>query len=171
MITRFNLFQRRCSVRRRTLGGHSVCHRWFDADSFPLRHGRCRSPAIRLVPHCRTFYMISFSPSGWWTPDKWFSNWLDFCNGPFLAPVQRYSDGFHEATKAFLHLVKWFQPNGSLLLPWLRRIYTPHLSLMRWAFAFKDIALYLGSYMVYLVHLYIVAHFASLWPPSHMAAV
>jgi hypothetical protein len=62
--------------------------------------------------------------------------------------MQRYSDGFHEASKAFVHLVKWFQPNGSLLLPWLRRIYTPHLSLMRWAFALKDIASYLGSYMV-----------------------
>ena len=44
--------------------------------------------------------------------------------------------------------MKWFQPNSSLLLPWLRRIYTPHLCLMRWAFAVKEIAGYIGPYMV-----------------------
>ena len=80
--------------------------------------------------------------------------------------AQRYSDGFHEASKAFVHLVKWFQPNGSLLLPWLRRIYTPHLSLMRWAFALKDIALYLGSYMVCMC-----SSFLSLFTHTHTGVV
>ncbi|XP_046646718.1 uncharacterized protein LOC124336875 isoform X2 [Daphnia pulicaria] len=85
--------------------------------------------------------MLTHSPCDMDDPDLLRSVW-------FL--IARYSDGFHEASKAFVHLVKWFQPNGSLLLPWLRRIYTPHLSLMRWAFALKDIASYLGSYMILL---------------------
>lgn len=67
-------------------------------------------------------------------------------------PLQKYSQygssTTTEASKAFVHLVKWFQPNGSLLLAWLRRIYTPHLCLIRWAFSSNDIASYIGSYMV-----------------------
>ncbi|KAI9557918.1 hypothetical protein GHT06_014670 [Daphnia sinensis] len=85
--------------------------------------------------------MLTHSPCDMDDPDLLRSIW-------FL--IARYSDGFHEASKAFVHLVKWFQPNGSLLLAWLQRIYTPHLSLMRWAFALDDIALYLGSYMIRL---------------------
>ncbi|KAK4011548.1 hypothetical protein OUZ56_020666 [Daphnia magna] len=85
--------------------------------------------------------MLTHSPCDMDDPDLLRSVW-------FL--IARYSDGFHEASKAFVHLVKWFQPNSSLLLPWLQRIYTPHLSLMRWAFALDDIALYLGSYMVHM---------------------
>ncbi|XP_045027894.1 uncharacterized protein LOC116920194 isoform X3 [Daphnia magna] len=85
--------------------------------------------------------MLTHSPCDMDDPDLLRSVW-------FL--IARYSDGFHEASKAFVHLVKWFQPNSSLLLPWLQRIYTPHLSLMRWAFALDDIALYLGSYMIRL---------------------
>lgn len=71
-----------------------------------------------------------------------------------LLLTQMYSRGgeLHEASKAFVHLVKWLQPNNGFLLPWLRRIYTPHLCLMRWAFAVKEIALYMGSYMVHVHH-------------------
>ena len=105
--------------------------------------------AVRLIPirFLAPFFHI------WWRLTNDFLIGRDLLSSFFLTVLmcmgeQRYSDGFHEASKAFVHLVKWFQPNGSLLLPWLRRIYTPHLSLMRWAFALKDIALYLGSYMV-----------------------
>ncbi|XP_057380156.1 uncharacterized protein LOC130702500 isoform X2 [Daphnia carinata] len=86
--------------------------------------------------------MLTRSPCDMDDPDLLRSVW-------FL--IARYSDGcVHEASKAFVHLVKWFQPNSSLLLPWLRRIYTPHLCLMRWAFAIKEIAVYIGSYMIRL---------------------
>lgn len=68
--------------------------------------------------------------------------------------MQRYSDGVHhESSKAFLHLVQWFQPDGAQLLEWLRHIFTPHLCLMQWAFGVKDIAAYLGSYMVRILML------------------
>ncbi len=53
-----------------------------------------------------------------------------------------------EASSAFLHLIKWFRPDGATLPSWLRRIYTPHQCLMRWTFSVKDIALYLGPVVV-----------------------
>ena len=55
-----------------------------------------------------------------------------------------------EASDAFVHLMKWLLPNGSLLLPWLRCLYTHHACIMRWTFSISEIARLLGSATVSL---------------------
>ena len=67
--------------------------------------------------------------------------------------MQKYSGGrgSNDASSAFVHLIRWFQPDATQLQAFLRRIYTDHRCLMHWTFSVKDVAQYLGPHMVRLL--------------------
>ena len=50
-----------------------------------------------------------------------------------------------EVADAFLHLLKCLHPDGLPVLPWLRPMFTHHLTIVRWTFSINAVARFLAS--------------------------